>query len=103
MSTTHKTLMSESMSDKDGILIIDGCDIPKKGDETAGGARQHCGPLGKIDNCLAFAVAGYSSRRGYRLIESRQYLQVQWTEKEFAEKRKKTGPSRPTGSLPLIL
>ncbi|MDR3203411.1 MAG: transposase, partial [Deltaproteobacteria bacterium] len=41
--------------------------------------------------CLAFVVAGYSSRHGYGLIESRQYLPDQWTEKEFAEKRKKTG------------
>ena len=43
--------VSAELGDPEGVLVLDGSAMPKKGTESVGVARQWCGRLGKIDNC----------------------------------------------------
>ncbi len=49
----HRRLVDETLGEADGVLIIDGSDIPKRGTHSAGVARQWCGATGKTDTCQA--------------------------------------------------
>lgn len=74
----HRRLVDETLGEADGVLIIDGSDIPKRGTHSAGVARQWCGATGKTDNCQAGVYLGYASRRGYTLLDRRLYLPKDW-------------------------
>jgi SRSO17 transposase len=41
----------ESLGDADGVLIVDETGFVKKGDRSAGVARQYTGAAGRIENC----------------------------------------------------
>jgi SRSO17 transposase len=77
----HQHLVEQTMGEDDGVLIIDGSDVPKQGTHSVGVARQWCGASGKTDNCQAGVYLGYASRRGYTLLDRRLYLHASW----FAE------------------
>jgi SRSO17 transposase len=87
MSQKHHEMLSKLISDDDGMLIIDGCDFIKKGDDSAGVARQYCGPAGKTENCQASVMASYCSNKGVGLLASQLYLPEQWLSDDYAEKR----------------
>ena len=76
--TAHQRLVDETLGEDDGVLILDGRDIPKRGDHSAGAARQGCGATGKTDLCQAGVFLGYASRRGYTLLDRRLYLPARW-------------------------
>ena len=78
------------LSSVDGMLTLDESDIPKKGKESVGVARQYCGNTGKIDNCQAGIFLGYSSSKGYALLEKELFLPALWFSDEYAERRIKT-------------
>ncbi len=75
---THWGLVAQSLGAEDGVLIVDGSDMPKQGTHSAGVARQWCGALGKRANCQAGVFVGYASRRGYTLLDRRLYLPELW-------------------------
>jgi SRSO17 transposase len=66
-----------------------GSDFPKKGKDSVGVTRQHCGILGKTDNCQAGVFLGYSSSKGYGLLYRRLYLPEKWFFDAYATHRKK--------------
>ena len=74
----HQSLVDETLGEDDGVLIVDGRDVPKQGTHSVGVARQWCGASGKTDNCQAGVYLGYASRRGYTLLERRLYLHASW-------------------------
>jgi SRSO17 transposase len=76
----HTELVADSLGDAEGVLIVDGTDIPKKGRYSVGVARQYCGATGKVDNCQAAVFVGYASRHGQTLIDRRLYLPEEWFE-----------------------
>ena len=89
MRGMHQDLLLENISEPDGMITADGCDFPKKGNESVGVARQHGGILGKTENCQASVMIGYSGERGYGLIEGRLYLPKKWFENEYRERFEK--------------
>src|SRR5881227_1100163 len=88
----HQALVAASLGDRaTGVLIIDGCDFPKQGQESVGVAPQWCGALGKVANCQASVVACYASARGYTLVDRRLYLPERWFSEAYRERRRTCG------------
>ena len=83
--------VAESLGRPDGVLILDGCDYPKQGDDSVGVARQYCGPLGKLANCQASVVLAYASEAGATLLDRRLYLSEAWFEADHRERWQKCG------------
>lgn len=61
-------------------LIIDESGIPKKGDQSAGVARQYCGATGKIDNCQVGVFAALSCGALVSIVKAVLYLPKCWTD-----------------------
>jgi SRSO17 transposase len=85
----HRVQSGLTLGRSDGILIVDGSDIPKQGDASVGVQRQWCGQLGKKANCPAGVFLGYSSQAGYTLLDKRLYLPAAWLTPTYAAKRYK--------------
>jgi len=89
MLARAQAMLSELIAEENGMITLDGSDIPKKGNESVGVARQYCGNTGKIDNCQAGVFVGYTSTKGYGLIDRELYMPEQWFSEEYAARRKK--------------
>ena len=88
----HQALVAASLGDPaTGVLIIDGCDFPKQGQESVGVAPQWCGALGKVANCQASVVACYASARGYTLVDRRLFLPERWFSAAYQDRRQRCG------------
>ena len=72
-----------------GVIILDGSDCAKQGEYSVGVQRQWCGELGKQANCQAGVYLGYSSERGYTLLDRRLYMPECWFTPAYAEHRYK--------------
>src|SRR2546429_9234211 len=84
----HQQLVADTLGDSDtGVLIIDGCDFPKQGNQSVGVARQWCGALGKVANCQASVVACYASHYGYTLVDRRLYMPEKWFSAAYQARR----------------
>jgi len=92
----HQRLVDETLGEEDGVLIVDGSEVPKQGTHSVGVARQWCGHTGKKDNCQAGVYLGYASRRGYTLLDRRLYLPAAWFTAEYRERRRACGIPRGT-------
>jgi SRSO17 transposase len=83
----HRRQSGLTLGRREGILIVDGSDMPKQGDDSVGVQRQWCGELGKQANCQAGVYLGYSSAAGYTLLDKRLYLPAGWFTPAYAVKR----------------
>jgi len=68
-------------SDPDGVGIIDETSYLKKGKQTPGVKRQHCGAVGKKDNCTVSVHLAYAASQGLRvLLDGELFLPEDWSE-----------------------
>lgn len=56
------------------VGVIDETSFVKKGDQTACVQRQHCGAVGKIENCVVSVHLGYATPEFYSLMDGEVYL-----------------------------
>src|SRR5687767_5447911 len=63
--------------------------LSKKGNDSAGVARQYCGPLGKVENCQVGVFTGYATRHGYALVDQRLFLPEVWFSEAYSARRRK--------------
>jgi SRSO17 transposase len=70
--------VGEELGHPDGVFVLDGSGLPKKGQDSCGVARQGCGRLGKVDNCQVGVFVAYASPRGCALLDARLYLPQDW-------------------------
>src|SRR5579859_2546068 len=82
----HQRCVEETLGEEDGVLIIDGSDLPKQGTHSVGVARQWCGASGKKDTCQAGVFLAYASHKGATLLDRRLYLPALWFTEEYAER-----------------
>lgn len=97
----HQCLVARHFGDEDGIFIADATSDAKKGTETAGVARQYCGEMGKIDNCIVSVHWAYAGREDTGvLLDGSLHLPPCWDpeqctgeeeREEAARRRAKTG------------
>jgi len=91
MIKTYQNLLSGRIADPEAMLTVDDSGFPKKGYESVGVARQYCGQLGKTDNCQDGVFIGYSSPKGYALLQTQLYMPEKWFESDYDERREKCG------------
>lgn len=78
MRWNYHQLVADEFGEPDGVLMFDESAFVKKGQDSAGVARQYCGTLGKVENCQVGVFAGYASRQGYVLVDQRLFLPEVW-------------------------
>jgi SRSO17 transposase len=89
LARLHRQEAAKTLADEDGVISVDSSEFPKKGKESVGVARQYCGCLGKVENCQSGVFLGYSSAKGYALIDERLFLPERWFSEEYQERRQK--------------
>jgi SRSO17 transposase len=80
----QQRFVAEMLGESDGVLILEGSDVPKRGVHSAGVAAQWCGATGKTDTCQAGVFLGYASRKGYTLLDRRLFLPEPWFDEAHA-------------------
>jgi SRSO17 transposase len=75
----HSLVASEHASCR-SIGIIDETSDTKKGDKTPGVQRQHCGSVGKQDNCIVTVHLGYAVDDFHTLLDGELFLPESWSE-----------------------
>jgi len=70
--------VTAALGDPDGVLIVDETGFLKKGEHSAGVARQYSGTAGRIENCQVGVFLAYVSRYGQALVDRRLYLPESW-------------------------
>src|SRR5881398_2280502 len=77
--------------------IIDDTGFPKQGRHSVGVARQHCGQLGKQDNCQVAVSLSIANHHASLPVAWRLYLPLEWT--ADAERRAAAGIPETVGFL----
>jgi SRSO17 transposase len=88
MRWTYHHRVADEMGADDGVLIFDETGFVNKGTDSAGVARQYCGPLGKVENCQVGVFTGYATRHGYALVEQRLFLPEVWFSATYGVRRR---------------
>jgi len=76
-----RDVMVETVGDETaGALIVDETGFLKKGNKSAGSARQYSGTAGRIEISQIGVFLAYASERGRASIDRELYLPKAWTE-----------------------
>lgn len=70
--------VGEQFGEADGILIIDETGFVKKGNKSAGVARQYSGTAGRIENQQIGVFLAYASSQGCAFIDRELYIPEEW-------------------------
>ena len=82
-------IVNEDIGDSNGVLIFDESGFAKKGDDSAGVAKQYCGNLGKVENSQVGVFAAYASPSGYALLDKRLFIPEKWFNDDYELRRNK--------------
>jgi len=77
-------LVARRHGHEQSVGILDETSFVKKGDQTACVQRQHCGVVGKTENCVVSVHLGYASPDFHTLLDGELYLpEKTWHEDRF--------------------
>jgi SRSO17 transposase len=76
----HCQVVLAGVGQEDAVLATDETGCIKKGDQSAGVARQYCGASGKIDNCQVGVFLSWQTAKGHALLDRALYLPQEWTD-----------------------
>lgn len=85
----YHNIVNQDMGDSNGVLIFDESGFAKKGDDSAGVAKQYCGNLGKVENSQVGVFAAYASPSGYALLDKRLFIPEKWFNDDYEVRRNK--------------
>jgi len=68
------------LRDPYAVVAIDETSFPKRGDQSAGVARQYCGSTKQVENCQVGVFLSYISNLGHTLLDRELYLPRHWLE-----------------------
>src|SRR5215211_5850612 len=68
----------ERLGAEEAVLAVDETGFVKKGERSAGVARQYSGAAGRVENSQVGVFLAYGSRKGHALIDRRLYLPEGW-------------------------
>jgi SRSO17 transposase len=91
MLRAYQYEVRKAVDHRDAMLCGDGCDFPKKGNMSAGVARQYCGRLGKTENSQASVMLSIAGPNGYELLDYALYMPNRWFEEDYATRYQKCG------------
>ena len=74
-----RVYIRQHLSDPHGVMVIDETGLLKKGQHSAGVARQYSGTAGKVENCQIGVFVAYASGLGHVLLDRELYLPEEWT------------------------
>jgi hypothetical protein len=75
-----RTYIVDYLADQAAVGVIDETGFLKKGQHSAGVARQYSGTAGKIENCQIGVFLTYASSLGHTLLDRELYLPKEWTD-----------------------
>src|SRR5664279_1216394 len=95
----------EHLGDPEAVLVVDETGFLKKGNKSAGVARQYSGTAGRVENCQIGVFLGYASAAGRTFLDRELYLPKAWTEDRARCARAGIGSGqvRSTGLLSYVL
>ena len=67
----HWQAVETALGADEGVLRVDGRDVPKQGGHAVGVQRQYCGELGQRATCQAGVCVGEVSSQGYTVLDRR--------------------------------
>ena len=70
----------ESLGTEASVLAVDETEFLKKGDQSAGVARQCSGTAGKIENSQIGVFLSWKTKKGHTLLDRELYLPKEWTD-----------------------
>ena len=74
-----RAYLVEHLGEPQAVLVIDETGFLKKGQHSAGVARQYSGTAGRIENCQIGVFLAYASGQGHALLDCALYLPKDWT------------------------
>src|SRR5919198_3697644 len=74
-----RAYLVKSIGDPQAVLVLDETGFLKKGQQSAGVARQYSGTAGRIENCQIGVFLAYASSQGHALLDCALYLPKDWT------------------------
>ena len=74
-----RAFVVERLGDHDAALIVDETGFLKKGDKSAGVARQYSGAAGRVENCQVGVLLAYAAPQGCAFLDRALYLPEEWT------------------------
>jgi SRSO17 transposase len=95
-----RSYVMQHLGDFTGVLVLDETGFLKKGEHSAGVARQYSGTAGKVENCQIGVFLSYASSLGHALVDRELYLPNVWT--DDAERCRQAGipTDRPFATKP---
>jgi len=75
-----RTYVVEHLGDPEAVLVVDETGFLKKGQHSAGVARQYSGTAGRVENCQIGVFLAYATEHGHALIDRELYLPKSWTQ-----------------------
>jgi SRSO17 transposase len=75
-----RAYLVKSMGDPHAVLVLDETGFLKKGQQSAGVARQYSGTAGRVENCQIGVFLAYASVHGHALLDRALYLPKAWTD-----------------------
>src|SRR6266699_2077320 len=74
-----RAYVTAHLSGEDGVLVVDETGFVKKGQKSAGVARQYSGTAGRRENSQVGVFLAYASGKGAAFIDRALYLPQEWT------------------------